>query len=348
MNAEWADRPAPDQHGIPGKALAAQREAMGWTVEQVADQLKLAVRQVIALEEGDYANLPGPAVVRGFVRAYAKVVKLDAAPLVAQIALDTPAVNDSSATVARRERPTSFSQVRFPTNGKRATKVPYVLIGSVLVLAGAVYGAWHTGLIPHALLANMSGPASAPATAVLAPAPAAVAPDTSVAALPAPGGAALPPEPAQAPKQAEPLPPVISNAVPLISVPPVSTPSASAAGAGSPQGLPPSGVAPSGVAPAPVAAPTGAPSVVPPVATPAPTSNALVLVVREDSWIEVRREKGPKLFSGLVKGGRVETVTLDGPATLIVGNPGAVDATLRGQTVALPANGSKTARVPLK
>ena len=58
---------------------------MGWTVEQVADQLKLAVRQVVALEQGDYANLPGPAVVRGFVRAYAKVVKLDAAPLVAEI-----------------------------------------------------------------------------------------------------------------------------------------------------------------------------------------------------------------------------------------------------------------------
>jgi len=34
--------------------LAAQREAMGWTVEQIADQLKLAVRQVKALEAGDY------------------------------------------------------------------------------------------------------------------------------------------------------------------------------------------------------------------------------------------------------------------------------------------------------
>ena len=82
MSSERADQPAapdnqPPVHGVPGQALAAQREAMGWSVEQVADQLKLAVRQVIALEAGDYAALPSPAVTRGFVRAYAKLVKLD-------------------------------------------------------------------------------------------------------------------------------------------------------------------------------------------------------------------------------------------------------------------------------
>jgi cytoskeleton protein RodZ len=55
MSSERADQPAtpdnqPPVHGVPGQVLAAQREAMGWSVEQVADQLKLAVRQVLALE----------------------------------------------------------------------------------------------------------------------------------------------------------------------------------------------------------------------------------------------------------------------------------------------------------
>lgn len=121
MSSEWAEQPAnPDNQGIPGRTLAAQREAMGWTVEQVADQLKLAVRQVVALEAGDYAALPGPAVVRGFVRAYAKIVKLDAAPLVALIALDTPGPTDATGTTVRRDKPASFSEVRFPSHGKRA------------------------------------------------------------------------------------------------------------------------------------------------------------------------------------------------------------------------------------
>lgn len=64
---EQADQPATpgNQPGIPGKTLQSQREAMGWSVEQVADQLKLAPRQVVALEAGDYASLPSPAVTRG-------------------------------------------------------------------------------------------------------------------------------------------------------------------------------------------------------------------------------------------------------------------------------------------
>lgn len=340
MSAEWADQPVPDQHGIPGKTLAAQREAMGWTVEQVADQLKLAVRQVVALEEGDYANLPGPAVVRGFVRAYAKVVKLDAAPLVAQIALDTPVVADTSAAAIRRDKPTSFSQVRFPTNGKRPSKMPWVLIGGIVLVVGGAGAAWQMGLIPKTLV-----PAMAPGASPTVTAPVAAAPDASVTVLPPPVQSA----PQAGPDAAKPVeahPPVISNPVPLISVPPATTPST--AGAGTPSGVVPGGL--SGVLPgvAPVAPPAQAvPGAVAPAAAAAP--NALILTVREDSWIEVRQPKGPKLFSGLVKAGRIEAVTVSGPVTLIVGRPSAVEVTLRGQPVPLPVvAGGRVARVNLQ
>lgn len=328
-------QPAP-QHGVPGKTLAAQREAMGWTVEQVADQLKLAVRQVIALEEGDYANLPGPAVVRGFVRAYAKVVKLDAAPLVAQIALDTPAASDATLTTVRREsKPTTFSQARYPSNGKRASKLPLGLIAAAVVLVGGAAAAWHFGVNPMTVLGNGAAAVATPGTA---PAPA--APDASVAALPPPVTVTTPlvgqPDP-----NAKPLDehtPVITNAVPLISVPPPSPTGTPAPGTGSPAGVNPA-VAPAGVNPA-----AAAPSV-----PAAATSNALVLTVREDSWVEVRPLKGKALFSGLVKGGRVETITVTEPVTLIVGKPTAVDATLRGAPLPLQAvPGGRVARVPIK
>lgn len=72
----------------PGSKLASARNSLGWTVEQVAAQLKLSTRQIVALEADDYAALPEPAVVRGFIRAYAKLLKLDATPLVALIAVD--------------------------------------------------------------------------------------------------------------------------------------------------------------------------------------------------------------------------------------------------------------------
>lgn len=84
----------------PGARLAAARKAMGWTVERVAAELRLAPRQILALEAGDYAALPEPAVVRAFIRAYAKLLKLEAAPLVALIALEPGAKKASAATAA--------------------------------------------------------------------------------------------------------------------------------------------------------------------------------------------------------------------------------------------------------
>ena len=322
MSADRIDQPVPDEHGIPGKTLAAQREAMGWTVEQVADQLKLAVRQVQALEQGDYANLPPPAVVRGFVRAYAKVVKLDPAPLVAQIAQGS-AAPDTSPSVIRRDKPASFSQTRYPSNGKRTSKLPLALIaGALLVIAGAA-AAWHFGVVPGGLFGTAPG-AAASATG-------ATGPDATVTVLPAPMQTQVGPSGAES-KPADAHPPVINNAVPLISVPPVTTSGAPPVSANSPAGI------------APATAPAAA------AAAAATAPNALILSVREDSWVEVRPlKKGPPLFARMVKGGTIETVTVAEPATLIVGKPSAVDATLRGVAVHLPAvSGGRVSRVKLQ
>ena len=48
MNSEWAETPQQQPQGnlaLAGAQLKAQREALGWPVEQVADQLKLATRR---------------------------------------------------------------------------------------------------------------------------------------------------------------------------------------------------------------------------------------------------------------------------------------------------------------
>jgi cytoskeletal protein RodZ len=73
----------------PGAQLMEARKALGLTVESVAAQLNLATRQIRALETDDYAALPGVATTRGFFRAYAKLLKLDAVPLLALISLDS-------------------------------------------------------------------------------------------------------------------------------------------------------------------------------------------------------------------------------------------------------------------
>jgi len=60
-----------------GTWLRVAREAAGLSQDAVAQQLKLAPRQVRAIEDDDYGRLPGRTFVRGFVRNYARLVNLD-------------------------------------------------------------------------------------------------------------------------------------------------------------------------------------------------------------------------------------------------------------------------------
>src|SRR6476661_11168917 len=94
---EHASQQTPAEHGqpTPGMQLAMRRQQFNWTVEQVASQLNLAPRQIHAMETDNYDALPGMAVARGFIRSYAKLLKLDSAPLLAQIARE-PSIADQA------------------------------------------------------------------------------------------------------------------------------------------------------------------------------------------------------------------------------------------------------------
>jgi cytoskeleton protein RodZ len=74
-----------------GQQLRAAREAKGMSLQDVAKVLKLSVHQVVALEEDDWTHLPGNTIIRGFVRNYARLVKLDTEPLMSALsALQMP------------------------------------------------------------------------------------------------------------------------------------------------------------------------------------------------------------------------------------------------------------------
>src|SRR5205814_4742135 len=57
--------------------LRTSREARGLTVYQVAEITKIRTDHVRALEEGNYGAFAAPVYVRGFVRTYATLLKLD-------------------------------------------------------------------------------------------------------------------------------------------------------------------------------------------------------------------------------------------------------------------------------
>ncbi|MDN2670896.1 helix-turn-helix domain-containing protein [Janthinobacterium sp. SUN026] len=330
MNSEWAETPQQQPQGnlaLAGAQLKAQREALGWPVEQVADQLKLAPRQVIALEEGDMAALPNVAVVRGFVRAYAKVVRLDAAPLVAMIEVHPAPAQDPAAPV-RREISATFSESRFPSMTQRSSnQTPLWIAGAVAVVVAAAFGAYKLGYVPASLLSAHVEKETAHAE---------VGPvETTLI------------------KPGQDLTPVQSPSVPLISVPPPPGNDTQTGAPASAIASAPAAAVPPAAAPAttPAVTPAATAAVTPPAAAVAAAvgANALVLKVEQDSWVEIRRPGTSPLISRMVKAGSTETFDITGPATLVVGKPGVVQATLRGAKLDLPTvAGGTISRVSIK
>ena len=78
-----------------GAVLKAARERAGLSLGEVADRLKLSIRQLEAIEHDDFQQLPGSTFVRGFVRNYARFLHVDPEPLMVQLEQHFPsAVND--------------------------------------------------------------------------------------------------------------------------------------------------------------------------------------------------------------------------------------------------------------
>jgi cytoskeleton protein RodZ len=151
-------------HAGPGARLQAAREAAGLSLDQVAQQLKLAPRQVRALEEEDFAQLPGRTFARGFVRNYARLLNLDGEDLLSLLpdaartpALEAPALHSTGAMIA--ELPTA--NVAQP--GLTRWVIPFVLVACIV--AAAAYEWYRGGLAPQVDAPRAPPPAAAPAPA---------------------------------------------------------------------------------------------------------------------------------------------------------------------------------------
>lgn len=111
----------------PGQVLAAARKAQNLGVDDVARQLRLSVKQVEALEAGQFDRLPGPVFVRGFIRNYAKLLRLDPDRLVEAAAASLPSRVEQEATPPSHDIP-------FPQARRR--RWPVYVFASVLIVAG--------------------------------------------------------------------------------------------------------------------------------------------------------------------------------------------------------------------
>lgn len=157
---------APPQENLPsvGRALRQAREARSLQLMDIAQALKLGVRQVEALERDDWSVLPGATFIRGFIRNYARLVDIDPAPLMAR--LDGLLEKPANTLAVPETSPTEISSASKSRDG-----LVIGIGGLLLVLAGLAYF-----LLPNDLSAlrdNLQG--------MLDGEPPAVAPETPAA-----------------------------------------------------------------------------------------------------------------------------------------------------------------------
>lgn len=131
-----AAAPAPEGKEPVGSVLARAREAAGLSLEDAARQLHFAPRQLDALERGALDRLPGGAAVRGMVRSYARLLRIDAEPLVAQLAAGALA-QDAERLAQRFRQPVPFS------DGSRRSNLTYIALSlALLAVVAAVAFEW--------------------------------------------------------------------------------------------------------------------------------------------------------------------------------------------------------------
>ena len=76
LSTEAAAAPAPVPEPGPGSLLHQARLDRQLSIEEAAQKLRLAPKQLQAIEQDDYARLPGPTYVRGYLRSYAQLLGL--------------------------------------------------------------------------------------------------------------------------------------------------------------------------------------------------------------------------------------------------------------------------------
>ena len=145
-----------------GGQLRAAREAAGLSQEAVAEQLKLAPRQVRAIEDDDYARLPGRTFVRGFVRNYARLLQLDASAVLAALPRNdgmSPLDRPSLSAVSR-----PMAELPATTPIRRGTSTRW-LIPLALIAIVAAAGLYEYARAPWASRRSTNDAPSAPPVA---------------------------------------------------------------------------------------------------------------------------------------------------------------------------------------
>jgi cytoskeleton protein RodZ len=287
-----------------GAMLRECRETKGLSLDDLSRDTRISLRALLALEEDRLKDLPAPIFVRGFIRAYCRVVGESPERALAFYDSASGAPHGPSAV------PRSAALVQAPARpsrlGLRSLAAKVGVAGALVVVVGGVAYLFVTSA--------SSRPSATPVPRQAMPAAPAVSP-----AAPSVVSAASAIEPPVAT-------PASAAAVPAVPAAPAPIPAAPA---------PIAARAPAPAPKAPAATPAPAPAARPAVE---PRTHVLVARAHEATWVSVRGADGVASQETL-EAGSVREWQSAGRFTVTVGNAGGLTLELDG--VALPPLGGQ-------
>lgn len=138
-----------------GDLLRGERATAGKSLEDVQTDIKIGVKYIAAIEEGELSVFDTKGFVAGYVRSYARYLNLDGDKAYTQFCQETgfdsskPGTfnrkHASSGTAARTSKTVAIGSITLPTQ-RWHEKISFSAIGSLMVLmvlvAALGYGGW--------------------------------------------------------------------------------------------------------------------------------------------------------------------------------------------------------------
>ena len=120
--------------------LRVAREARQLSIEQVADLTKIRTDRVRALEAGQFASFSATVYIRGSVKNYAKLLKLDEVKLLADLDAELKGTDKFSEPPPLIENKKTFLDTLILLAAKLNSKIGFVGIAIIAALAVTLLG----------------------------------------------------------------------------------------------------------------------------------------------------------------------------------------------------------------
>lgn len=133
-----------------GASLKSLRESQGLSLEDVSSRIKFGARQICALEEERWQDLPTGVSLRGLVRNYARLLGADDVALVASIAAQVPASPHQTASPTEPIHRTAPMPATMEERGG-GMSWGWLFILLLFIAAALAYAYWQ-GWLPDAWL----------------------------------------------------------------------------------------------------------------------------------------------------------------------------------------------------